>query len=173
MRSASILPLFALLLTGCAMEDGQFPSLAKRPYEVDAKMTAPVEEEAPPPPSPLPQETLAAIDSALSRHASAQASFARARDTASARVGSARGSARGSESWVVAQLAISTADAARHDSLVAMADLDRLFIVRAEEQALTTGLVGLERIGEARDKVAGDVEKQNAEMARLTERLAR
>ena len=68
-------------------------------------------------------------------------------------------------------MAISRADAARAPSVSAMATLDRMFIVRAQEEAGDASLIGSDEIAAARDRVAAEVQEQNTALDALSAQL--
>jgi hypothetical protein len=115
----------AALAAGCTPE-GEFPSLAVRPIESEDPLVEPVR--APPVVAPDPALRARAAELLAEAHAGDRA-FA-------ATLGPARTAARsagapGAESWVVAQQAISRAEAARSVTTRALAELDRLSVERA------------------------------------------
>jgi hypothetical protein len=69
---------------------------------------------------------------AHARFAEQQAAAARLADTA-------RGSAPGTEAWSRATVALASLESARSEGMIAMADLDRLFIAATETAAIGTG----------------------------------
>ena len=115
----------AALAAGCSPE-GEFPSLAVRPIESQDPLEEPVR--TPP---------VVAAEPALRGRAAALLDQAQAGDRAfAAALGPARTAARGagapgSESWVVAQQAISRAEAARAATTTALGELDELIVARA------------------------------------------
>jgi hypothetical protein len=117
--------LAAAATAGCAPE-GEFPSLAVRPIESQDPLEEPVR--TPP---------MIASEPAIRTRAAALLARAQAgdRDFAAA-LGPARTAARGagaagSESWVVAQQALSRAEAARVATTTALGELDTLAVERA------------------------------------------
>jgi hypothetical protein len=129
------IPLIYSGLAGCARSDTPFPSLAPRPIE-----QIPIGNPAP---ESLPIATSSgvadsALDSAAARElAAAEASvapfdaqFARTRDA----VNAAKGTAPGTERWVVAQQAISRLVELRGPAESATASLDHMRIEAAQRQ---------------------------------------
>lgn len=150
--------LTATLLAGCAAQ-GDYPSLAIRDAErVTGTISAPETTYTPPAPAPatLAQATdlLAAVRSAHDRFVAAQPA---ARRTATA----ARGAGPGSEGWSDAQVAIANLESIRSSAMIAMADLDRLYVdaAVAGEQ--------VESLQSAREAAAALVEQENAVIAEL------
>ncbi|MFZ2998457.1 hypothetical protein [Sphingobium sp.] len=157
MNPSRYLTAFALMLSGCAGEPQTYPSLAKRPVE-----SAPIAQPAPP---PLPVEADAALNAELAKYV-AQADKGRtAFDAAYAKaqkaVGAASGAAVSSDSWVAAQVAISSLEAARNDSVSALASLDTLYVQRTNALADGKARGGLTEIETARSATLTSVDQQN------------
>lgn len=118
--------LAALAVAGCVTE-GPFPSLQPREAELDISTEEPVREPADVAPDP-----------ALAARAAELLALARAgeRDFEAvypAAAAAARGAGGfGSESWVLAQQALSRAEAARGETMRALAALDLLAVERAD-----------------------------------------
>jgi hypothetical protein len=116
----------SLLLAGCAQQ-GQFPSLARRPAE-DIDMTI----------EPVREAPVVARDAALGARIEALTDALRSGDRRfdadySAASGAARAAGpQGSESWVMAQQAISRLEASRAQTTAALADLNQLRLERAD-----------------------------------------
>ena len=119
-------PLFpALLVAGCA-SGGDFPSLAPRPVE-QLSMEEPIRVDPPVASDPALRSRIADL---LARARAGDAAFERAYARAAPLARAAGGA--NSDSWVQAQEAISRAEVARTETTVALADLDRLAIERAD-----------------------------------------
>jgi hypothetical protein len=124
-RACAALLAAAALAGGCT-RDGEFPSLEPRAIELEDPLEEPV-------------RTLPAVaaDPALRARALELLAEARRGDREfEAALGPATAAARsagapGSESWVVAQQAITRAEAARAPTMQALAELDRLAAERA------------------------------------------
>lgn len=141
-------------LGACATPSDEYPSLAIRDVERAAALP-PAEPVAYVPPAP-PAATLDRLDQLAADAASAnQAFLAEAPRTRSA-VAAARGAEPGAESWSVAQVAVAGLQASRSKAMIVLADLDRIYVDAAVE-----GLA-LERIAATRDRVAAQVEEQDA-----------
>jgi hypothetical protein len=76
-------------------------------------------------------------------------------------VNAARGDAVGSEDWALAQVALAGLESARSRAMIALADLDRLYVDAATEGGELT------RIAATRDQVIAQVEQQNATISGL------
>jgi hypothetical protein len=146
-----------LLLGACASDDGNYPSLAKRPAERVIATWPPAPPPPPPAPPPLDPATASRIDHLLSEVRTADARFhgkvARARTL----VAAARRAPTGSESWVVATMAVSELEAARARAMLAMSELDSLYAeartqgrevtaIEAARSQATTIIAGQDRV---------------------------
>ena len=163
----TFLPLAAVAswtLGGCANASGDFPSLAKRPYE----KANPVEEVA-------VVETLTTtlsadlqkqVDALLSRSTVAHAVFENALPAVRSTIQSAGNPATGSEAWVNAHTALSRTDSLRADGVAALGEMDRL-VAREREKGADSGLVAL--LAAPQQIIAGRVMGENAEVERLTQ----
>lgn len=154
--------LSVLILSGCAGAGaGDYPSLARRPVEQRVEM--------PPPPAvaPVPEPvsaTLAQAIAALARDAdSGENAFRAALADERARAVAGRDAPTGTEGWAVAQLALSRIDVARGPTLMALAELDRLALARAD----AGDVAGAQALAAQRDRVAALAESQQAELIRL------
>ena len=148
------LPIIAaLLLGGCSLPDGEFPSLAKRSYETDNPI-------AEPPTEPeqltttIPAEITTLVDQMMMRHQKAESAFRGALIRTRQVAQNAAGSATGSESWAVAQVELSRLDSLRGDSVAALSDLDELIAAQREKGA-DSGLLGL--LDKPKSVIANDV----------------
>ena len=125
MKSA---PIFLALLTltgGCASQTSDFPSLAIRDVELAAgRLAVP---DVPPPPAP-PRAALDRLVPLMAEARAAHAAFNVAAEQATTRVRAASGAASGSESWSVAQVALADLRTRRSTAMIALADLDRLYV---------------------------------------------
>jgi hypothetical protein len=147
-----------LSLAACASAPGEYPSLAIRDAErVTGTIAAPEPYIPPPTPAPVLDRVAQLTGEAASAHAVFLGEAPRARSTVSA----ARGAGAGSESWAQAQVALAGLEGARSRAMIALADLDRLYVDAAVEAAET------ERIAAAREEVIGMVEAEDAVIAEL------
>jgi len=136
-----------VLLAGCASQE-QFPSLARRPAEDIDMSVEPVREA----PVVAPNETLRAqIQALVETVRSGERRFDGDHDAAASAARAA--GPRGSESWVVAQQAISRLEASRAQTTAALADLNQLRLERADlptndedQAALETAIAWGERV---------------------------
>ena len=168
MKSA-ILPVTvaALLLSACGSREG-YPSLERRPAE-RITGSAPVVAASPTPaPAPIPpdlatQSRLARLQAqARDAHARFSALVPDARRTVSA----AQGAAMASESWAVANVALASLESRRSEAMIALADLDALYVKERVDGGDGTA------IAEARDSVTAWVTQEDAVLADLRGRIA-
>lgn len=159
MKARAIIQMLALFLAGCAGGgNGSYPSLAKRPIESIGSG-----------PATVPVAPVIAEDPALAREINGLLEKARAGagafdanlGVARSRVEAAASSAVSSEAWVTAQLAISTLESDRYDSVSALASLDTLYVNRRNSIAGGDAQGGVEAIDQARADVLAIVDRQN------------
>lgn len=107
------LPLLGLLLAGCGLAGGEFPSLKPRPAETPRDIRAPGEGVE----AGLSAEERTSLLADVDREAEALEAVRRDMEAAERELNSviaaARGSAVGSEAWSAAQMALSRYDLAR------------------------------------------------------------
>lgn len=156
-----------LALSGCAGVAGDFPSLAKRPYEQADPVQEPVVAQAPLT-TVLPAALQAQTDSLLSRSRAAHNAYALALPSAQNAVAAASGVATGSESWVNAHMILSRADSARADGMAALGAIDQL-ISKERESGADAGLLDL--LSAPQSQIADLVNAENAEIERLAKQI--
>lgn len=168
-RSIRTVALAAMLLaiSGCATDDSLYPSLARRDAERMTGSAAPALPETPAaqPSAPLPADLpgkLAAIEANARK---AHATFQEREGVARRRI--ARGAEPGSLAWSDAEVALSSLESARSDTMFALADLDALLANGAVSQAETGLNAGLPQISALRDSVAALVGAEDAVLADL------
>ena len=170
MRVAILIPLALLaLLAACASPGSdRYPSLATRPGERVSGTAEPVPAPAPPPATAATGSRLAQLRAqALAAHAR----FGERRGSAASLSAAAQGAAVASEAWSVAQVALASLEATRSEAMIALADLDSLF-VDAKNSAVPTGGSGdVDAIGTTRDEVSGWIGEEDATLATLRGRL--
>jgi len=161
-RSLAALSIAAAMLSACAQDGGNFPSLAPRPIE-QASDVAP----ARPAPAATPDTALDEQIAALARQLSAAAdAFDPAAQHARGLVAAARSSGVGSEPWLDAQTALAELDGVRAESTAAMSALDELAIDRARR--LEPAYPALEAL---HDKGEAQVTAESAAIADLQKQL--
>ncbi|RIV89309.1 hypothetical protein [Aurantiacibacter zhengii] len=151
-----------VLLAACAAPEGEYPSLAIRDVErVSGSMEV---EPAPPLPAP-PASTLASLDELAAAARAAHQRFGAAESQARRITSSAVGAARGSEAWARAQVAIADLEAQRSQAMIALADLDRIYVEAATSAQAT------ESIAEVRNQVDALVAQEDAVIRSLLDML--
>lgn len=164
-----ILACAAATLSACAGTSSKYPSLAVREAERMTGSAAPAEPDVtapvtpPAPPADLPGR-LAAIEKAA--YASHETFLAR-EATARARARSASGAALGTLAWSDAEVALSSLESARSDTMFALADLDSLLALGAVSEADTGAPAGLPEIVALREKVEGLIAAEDAVLSSL------
>ncbi|QGN54394.1 hypothetical protein [Novosphingobium sp. Gsoil 351] len=101
----------------------------------------------------------------------AHARFGERRGNAAALSAVAQGAAVGSEAWSVAQVALASLEAARSEAMIALADLDSLYVDAKNEAVMTGGSGDVDAIGETRDQVIALIGEEDATLASLRGRL--
>ena len=166
LRNLTCLTFAAALLAGCAMPKGEFPSLAKRPYESEDPIAEPVaipDAVA----SSLPGDVAASIAALEARHAKADAAFRSMLPSVQAVAARASGAAVGSEAWADANVRLSRLDYARADSVKVVGEIDAMVAAQREADA-HSGQPALAPLMERRQRViAESVERQDAEVNRM------
>jgi hypothetical protein len=158
MSPRSFAPLALAALAACSTAPGDYPSLAIRDAE-RITGTIPAPEPYVPPPTPAP--VLDRLAQLTGEAASAHRGFLDQAPGVRSTVSAARGAGVGSESWAQAQVALAGLEGARSRAMIALADLDRLYVDAAVEAMET------ERIAAAREEVIGMVEAEDAVIAEL------
>ncbi len=163
--TTSILLAAALLLSACARDTGEYPSLARRPAErLTATFDAPQAPEIVVLPAPSAAVT-GQVGPLVNAAERADAIFRQREPRARSLVGSSGGAKMGTESWAVATIAVSELEVARSEAMLALADLDTLYNdtrVRGEDPGA---------IGAARDTVTGLIARQDQVLGELRSRL--
>lgn len=151
-------------LGACATASEDYPSLALRPAE---RVTGTMEPAPPEPyvPPPTPPAVIDRLDQLAGEAASAHQAFLAETPRARNAVAAARGADPGVDSWAVAQVAVAGLESSRSKAMIALADLDRLYVDAALDAA------ALDRIGPARDRVAAQVAEQNGTIDTLLRSL--
>lgn len=161
LRLTPILALMVLTvpLSACAMSDIDPPSLAKRPIE-DVDFDSPVAVAAPDRVDSLPPQLAGTVEEAVAKSDKAHAKFLRDLPAVRRSVAAGRGAARESEGWTVAQIALAGLEVTRAPSSDALADLDRIYIERADAEMGDAPVGAAAIIGEARAKIERQVAEQ-------------
>ncbi|WP_164119108.1 hypothetical protein [Sphingorhabdus sp. Alg239-R122] len=159
----------ALILGGCAMQDGEFPTLATRNVEKHYA-SAESDRQASVPVAPLNTEIAAQARKMLAKAQKGQRAFAEALPGARQSAMNARGAATGGESWAVATTQISALDISRGESAMALADLDQLYADQVTGEADSPATA--QAIGDVRSKVYDMVQAQDSAITALRAMLS-
>lgn len=158
------LPLLALLAASCAGPEGDTPSLASRPIEgildEPVRAIAPIESADDP-------ALASQIDTLVQAAIAGDTNFDTALPSARNAVSAALGSARESERWIAAQLAVSALDAARSETVRALTALDSIMA----DQTVNGRPAESDRLFAARERVAGLYAEQATAFDELRARL--
>lgn len=157
-----LLTALALSLPGCAGPTEGYPSLAPRPIEREVLQAAPVPA-APDPTAAAPLPLSADIAALVAQAQAADTAFRAAVEKARPQVEAGRGADEGSERWVNAQQAYSSAEAARAPVTEALAELDR----RREVAATAGDVAGEAGISAALEQVQALDEAERALLSAL------
>jgi hypothetical protein len=166
--AVSLLLALPALAAGCASDEGDFPSLAQRPAEREY-----AEEQMSPPKvrPPLPADAAVATraEGFVAAAREAEGGFSRAYETAAAAV--AKAGPAGSDSWVIAQEAVSRAVAAQAPVSKIVGAFDDYAASRSRETPLAPGDV--ERLHAAAAELERIAQDQAARVRRLEATLSR
>ena len=159
-----LLPLLAGLglLGACAgAAEGDYPSLAIR----DVERASGSFEPAPYVPTYPAATEVASAEGYAAQAREAHRQFLAALPAARARVNAARGSGRGSEAWSVAQVAVAVLEGHRGQAMIALAELDRIYVDAGTEGQETGG------VQDVRGPIEALVAEENATIAGLLDAL--
>lgn len=168
-KLSALVMIITVSLSGCAMQEGDFPSLQKRPYEGEPVMDAPTQ--SPPILSALPAAMQSKLAAAVAQSRSAHEQFLSRLPTVQNRVDAARGAAVSSESWVVAQMELAALEMERSPSVEALADIDGLFRDLLERETAEGQTGGTALIASQREAVKAQVDRQQSEIDTMKSRL--
>ena len=171
MRVAILLPLalVTVCVAACASTGtSQYPSLATRPGERVSGTAVPVAAPAPPPGTAATGSRIAQL---RAQAQAAHARFAERRESAASLSATAQGAAVASEAWAVAQVALASLEAARSEAMIALADLDSLYVDARNGAVATNGSGDVDAIGATRDEVIALIGEEDATLAALRGRL--
>lgn len=165
-----LLILSTLLLSACSTAQGDFPSLAKRPFESKVPVSAP-ERTLPETAVALPPQLADQINGLENRARQADAKFTANLPAAQAAVQAATSAAIGSEAWIKAHMLLSRLDAGRGEGVSALAELDTILAQEGarEQGRAATLLTPLIKAVHAR--VAERIEFQNQTIDRLSRQV--
>lgn len=161
-RLAVFLALFAVgAIDAQAAPQRAYPSLAKRPAESNDRFRDSASEQQPVVAAPSDPALAAEVETLARKAGEADGAFQTQLPGGRKAVTAAAGSAVSSENWVAAQMAISALDAARYESVAALASLDTLHVVRSTGKDAARGVADLATIDPARTRVLALVDAQN------------
>lgn len=165
----ALVAIVTVTLSGCAMQQGDFPSLQKRPYED----VAVVDESAVPAPITvsLPAELQSNLNAAVTKSAAAHKQFQAKLPAVKKRVDAARNAAVSSESWVAAHMELAALEMLRSPSVEALADIDALYRTQLERESAEGQTGGTDIIAGQRNAVQAQVARQQTDMDAMTSRL--
>ena len=164
--SLFLVPVLALSLSACAMQGSDFPSLAKRPYEDGPAITdtaAPTPEVM----ATLPAALGNAVDAAVRQSNTAHQAFLADLPNVKQSVSAARGAQPSSESWVVAQVQLSSLEMDRSPSISALADIDALYMERLDQEFSGEEKGAAAIIAQFRERIEAQVSSQQQEIEKL------
>ena len=174
MRPFTALPLMTLtlalplVLTACAADTSDYPSLARRAVERSLPATGTAPQASPPAPAAAlpPGADLSARLARLTEQAGkAHGAFDSRLGKAQRAVASGSGSARGSEGWALASVALADLESARSEAMIALADLDQLYAAARIDGTESKA------IADARDRVMGWIGEEDRALAALRGQL--
>jgi len=165
----AILPLLAIipLIAACGSTEG-YPSLARRPAERisgTAPVAAATESPVPTPAAPVDLSLQSKLARLSQQARTAHERFGTTRTRAARLVASARGTAMASESWSVASVALAELESRRSDAMVALADLDTLYVQTKVDGGDSSAIAAV------RDQVTAWVADEDAVLADLRGQL--
>jgi hypothetical protein len=163
-NNTAILLLASLSLGACAMQEGEFPSLAKRAIEdvgTDGTTAgSPTRAKI----STLPVAEQAKLQKALADSDAAHILFLSKLPAVQEKVKAARGAAELSEKWVVAQLDLAALEIDRSPSVEALADTDALYLARLDSEFEDAAPGGAAIIAERKKRIEQQVIEQQTEI---------
>lgn len=172
-RLFAFIALFALGSPLSAQVEGRgYPSLSKRAAEIrDSAAQEPVVQ-APLPPLPIDADLASQVSALSSQAIAGDGAFQQQMSGGRTAVDAARSAAPSSEAWVTAQVAISSLDSARYESVAAMAGLDTLYVERQNSVDAARISADLAVIDPARVHAMALVDAQNDTLDALRTGLA-
>jgi hypothetical protein len=166
-RTTYLILCLSSALPGCSTTEGEFPSLARRPFEGEASIEAPVVVPLPLAKN-LPDTVAAQIRGLTSRQEQAAAAYNKLLPSVRSLARSAAGSAIGSEAWVNAHLQVSRLDKSRSDGVAAMALMDDLVAKRTDAESAGEFPLYVPLLKPAQAAMARIVAQQTEEIASLS-----
>ena len=147
-------PACTLLLSGCAAPEG-YPSLNTRDSErVSGTFAPPPTTQFTPP--PITNATIEQLGELGQSARVADAEFQAGIDGARAAIAGLSGAATGSLNWSEGQVTIAALESSRANTLIALAEIDRLFVEAALQGARLDGITTVQ------DEVSNLIKEQDA-----------
>ena len=157
-RIAAFVALFTLGAVDAQAATRTYPSLAKRPIETrDGNAPSPVAVQ----PAPADAALVRDVETLGVQATAADSAFKTELGKARGTVAAASGAEPASEAWVAAQMSISNTDAARYDSVAALASLDTLYVGRQDNPDASRVASDIAAIAPVRTRVLAIVDTQN------------
>lgn len=163
--------ILALALSGCA-SSGNYPSLARRPAE-RIRGSAEVVTPRPPPPdvtAPPSTDLKTRLASLVEQARMAHQRFVETRDHTEKLIAAASDSAVASDKWSAANIALADLESTRSDSMIALADLDELYVAERMKH-FNSVTPTAKAIDSARDQIEAWVADENSVLTRLHTQL--
>lgn len=165
---ARLLPTLLPMLAAACSTAGHYPSLAVRDVERQSGTASPIAGESATPAPALPPasaDLVTRLDGLVAMARDADGQFQANRPTAERAVAAA--GAPASDSWSAASIALARLEASRSQAMLALADLETLYVDSRTAQATP----GADAIASARDQVQAWVTEQDKVLASLSSRL--
>jgi len=169
MKHPHILLFATVALTGCAANDGDFPSLAPRPVEQRSDAEPNV---TPAAPAPADAAMSADLRRMLTDARKGDADFSATLPAAERAVAAARGTSPSSEAWIAAQVQLSALDSTRAPTASAMAAIDSLYVSLADRASKDAALGGIADAAAAQVEIEGIYNRQVERMTALRGQLS-
>ncbi len=170
MKIKTAIALFMMAsVSACSMQEGDFPSLAKRPFEDNKPVTSP--EPSAPSVSRPSSEVQTLVDTAMAQSNAAHSQFLKDLRRVTGHVNAARGSAMSSERWVVAQMDLAALEIVRGPSVSALADIDRIYTSQMNRSFDDENAGGTAMVESKRQEILAQVKQQQDEIDALKAKL--
>ena len=164
----AITGIACLALAACAGDKALYPELAHHDAERATGIAPTVAPDTPQPPVATPPADLPARLAAIGMAADkAHATFLEREAVARAKIGPEAQSEPETRAWSDAEVALSSLESARSDTMFALADLDSLLATGSVAEADSGIPAGLPEITSARERVAALIAREDAVLAEL------
>lgn len=145
------------------MGEGDFPSLAKRPYENQPSISLP-DNPAPELVSSLTSDVQTGVNKAMRSSDAAHLEFLQRLPAVKQLVEAAKGAAASSEKWVVAQMDLAALEIVRAPSVESLADIDSLYAAELDREIQEGLSGGALIILEKRNQIDAQVRQQQQQI---------